>query len=157
MDYKLFLKKLYLNRKVNSIKSDYGKCLIIGGSKKYPGAPIIACLMAELTNCGYSAISVPSTIYNNAVNLVSPNTTHEVFSIDDDFYYSDDILADKLSSLYNELDFNKSKAVNGGILLSLGFKPSPLFSEIINQVSFLLAINELNKDNIEEYIKNRWC
>lgn len=71
--------------------------------------------------------------------------------------YNDDILADKLSSLYNELDFNKSKAVNGGILLSLGFKPSPLFSEIINQVSFLLAINELNKDNIEEYIKNRWC
>ena len=71
--------------------------------------------------------------------------------------FSDDNLAEKLNILYNELDFNKSKAVNGGILLSLGFKPSPLFSEIINQVSFLLAINELNKDNIEEYIKNRWC
>lgn len=71
--------------------------------------------------------------------------------------FNDDNLADKLNILYNELDFNKSKAVNGGILLSLGFKPSPLFSEIINQVSFLLAINELNKDNIEEYIKNRWC
>ncbi|MDY5051335.1 MAG: hypothetical protein SPF17_07915 [Candidatus Mucispirillum faecigallinarum] len=71
--------------------------------------------------------------------------------------FSDDKLAEKLNNLYKELDFNKSKAVNGSMLLSLGFKPSPLFSEIINQVSFLLAINELNKDNIEDYIKNRWC
>ena len=108
MDYKLFLNKLYLNRKVNSIKNDYGKCLIIGGSKKYPGAPIMACLMAELTNCGYSAISVPSTIYNNAVNLVSPNTIHEVFSIDDDFYYSDDILNYDSILFGNGININKN-------------------------------------------------
>ena len=55
------------------------------------------------------------------------------------------------------MDFNKAKAVNGNMLLSLGFKPSPLFSKIINETSFLLAINELNQDNIEEYIKTRWC
>lgn len=55
------------------------------------------------------------------------------------------------------MDFNTAKAVNGALLLSLGFKPSPLFSEIINETAFLLAINELKKDNIEEYIKTRWC
>lgn len=71
--------------------------------------------------------------------------------------YNDDGLATKLDNLYHTLDFNKSKAVNGALLLSLGFKPSPLFSEIIDHVAFLLAINELNQDNIKEYIKNKWC
>ena len=71
--------------------------------------------------------------------------------------FQDENLAEKLNSLYSSMDFNKAKAVNGSMLLSLGFKPSPLFSEIINETAFLLAINELNQDNIEEYIKNRWC
>ena len=69
----------------------------------------------------------------------------------------DNFYAEKLDNLYNLMDFNKAKAVNGALLLSLGFKPSPLFSEIINETAFLLAINELNQDNIEEYIKERWC
>ena len=110
MDYKLFLNKLYLNRNVNSIKNDYGKCLIIGGSKKYPGAPVMACLMAELTNCGYCAISVPSTIYNNAVNLVSPNTIHEVFSIDDDFLCNDEIIDSILN--YDSILFGNGININ---------------------------------------------
>ncbi len=71
--------------------------------------------------------------------------------------FQDDYLAEKLDNLYNLMDFNTAKAVNGALLLSLGFKPSPLFSEIINETAFLLAINELKKDNIEEYIKTRWC
>ena len=71
--------------------------------------------------------------------------------------FQDGNLADKLDNLYNLMDFNTAKAVNGALLLSLGFKPSPLFSEIINETAFLLAINELKKDNIEEYIKTRWC
>ncbi|MDE7314349.1 MAG: hypothetical protein K2N11_01455, partial [Mucispirillum sp.] len=71
--------------------------------------------------------------------------------------FQDENLSEKLNSLYSEMDFNKAKAVNGNTLLSLGFKPSPLFSKIINETSFLLAINELNQDNIEEYIKTRWC
>lgn len=71
--------------------------------------------------------------------------------------YNDDDLSNKLGSLYKTIDFNKAKSVSGSLLLSLGFKPSVLFSEIINHVSFLLAINELNRDNMEEYIKKRWC
>ncbi len=71
--------------------------------------------------------------------------------------YNDNELSNKISNLYKTMDFKKSKLINGSLLLSLGFKPSPIFSEIIYQVSFLLAINELNKDNMEEYIKSRWC
>lgn len=70
--------------------------------------------------------------------------------------FQDGNLADKLDNLYNLMDFNTAKTVNGALLLSLGFKPSPLFSEIINETAFLLAINELKQDNIEEYIKTRW-
>lgn len=71
--------------------------------------------------------------------------------------YDDTELSYKLSVLYKHMDFEKSKAVNGNMLLSLGLKPSPVFSEIIDNVSFLLAIDELKQDNIEEYIKDRWC
>lgn len=70
--------------------------------------------------------------------------------------YDDNVLYDNLLLLYNKIDISKSKHINGELLLSLGFKPSPIFSEIINQVSFLLAIEELNKNNMIDYIKNKW-
>lgn len=70
--------------------------------------------------------------------------------------FQDDNLSAKLKNLYNLMDFNKARAVNGALLLSLGFKPSPLFAKIINETAFLLAINELNQNNVEEYIKTRW-
>lgn len=112
-------------------------------------------------------ISIYSSIdYNNLRQCDDMSLKYFIFSHADlikniiiyiKINFQDENLSEKLNSLYSEMDFNKAKAVNGNTLLSLGFKPSPLFSKIINEISFLLAINELNQDNIEEYIKTRWC
>ena len=94
-----FFKDIYFNRKPDSIKSDFGKTLIIAGSKKYPGASFIASQFAELAGVGYVALSVPETIYNIAASKVSNNIIYEFFSSGDDFKWSDDY--SKVINCYN--------------------------------------------------------
>lgn len=98
-----FFKDIYFNRKPDSIKSDFGKTLIIAGSKKYPGASFIASQFAELAGVGYVALSVPETIYTIAASKVSNNIIYEFFSSGDDFIWSDDY--SKVIKGYNSVLF----------------------------------------------------
>lgn len=98
-----FFKDIYFNRKPDSIKSDFGKTLIIAGSKKYPGASFIASQFAELAGVGYVALSVPETIYNIAASKVSNNIIYEFFSSGDDFKWSNDY--NKVINGYNSVLF----------------------------------------------------
>lgn len=107
-----FFEDIYFNRKPDSIKSDFGKTLIIAGSKKYPGASFIASQFAELAGVGYVALSVPETIYNIAASKVSNNIIYEFFSSGDDFKWSND---------YN----NVIKGYNS-VLFGNGVNDSPL-------------------------------
>ncbi len=70
--------------------------------------------------------------------------------------FNGNTLADKLDIFYKKLDFKKANIVDGKLLLSLGLKSSAIFSKIIHDVSFKLALGELDKDNMASYIKNRW-
>lgn len=82
-----YLNRLYWQRAPQSVKGDFGKCLIIAGSKKYPGASFIACRFAELAGPGYVALAVPNSIYLSSINAISPNSIHELMSLDDDFFW----------------------------------------------------------------------
>lgn len=79
------VEELYFNRKPDSIKSDYGKALIIGGSKKYPNAPLISSMFCETSGAGYVALSVPQGIYQLAINRLSLNAICEDLGLGDDF------------------------------------------------------------------------
>lgn len=98
-----FFEDIYFNRKPDSVKSDFGKTLIIAGSKKYPGASFIASQFAELAGVGYVALSVPETIYTIAASKVSNNIIYEFFSSGDDFKWSDDY--SKVIKGYNSVLF----------------------------------------------------
>ena len=73
-----------------------------------------------------------------------------------EFNFNDNLLANNLIKAYKSLDFSKTTAVNGALLQKLGFKPSPIFTTILEETSFLLAINELTSNNIEDYIIKKW-
>ncbi len=70
--------------------------------------------------------------------------------------FKDSSLSHKLINLDNSLDYEKSKLINGAFLINAGYKPSPLFSQIIDETSFLLAKGELNHHNILEYVSSKW-
>ena len=72
------------------------------------------------------------------------------------FNFEDITLSNNILSCFHSLDFSKTKAVNGALLQKLGFSPSPLFTTILEETSFLLAIGELNSDNVCDYITNKW-
>ena len=90
-DIKEFIEKLFYNRPKTSIKSDFGKALIIAGSKKYPGAAFIATKLCEFASPGYVALAVPETIYIPSVNMISPNSIHEIYSNSDDFTFTKEV------------------------------------------------------------------
>ena len=75
MNDRLFLEmldKLYFHRDDNAIKSDNGRSLLIGSSKNFPNAALIAAEAAILSGNGYNAVSVPDEIYPIVFSRLSP-------------------------------------------------------------------------------------
>lgn len=83
------------NRDVNAHKGDFGKILLLCGSKGYTGAPALAALGALRTGAGLIFLGVPECIYSiEAIKLTEPI----VFSLPD----NDGKLADKSIPLIRE-------------------------------------------------------
>lgn len=70
--------------------------------------------------------------------------------------FRDEVMAEKLIHAFKSLDFKESSLINGSVLTSMGYTPSPVFSEIIKDVSFKLASGELDKNSMRGYIESRW-
>jgi NAD(P)H-hydrate epimerase len=60
--------QLFVNRDPSSNKSDYGRNLIIGGSRQYPGAPMISASFSSCSGVGYTALAVPDSIYQATIS-----------------------------------------------------------------------------------------
>lgn len=67
---------LLSQRDPHSHKGDYGKCYVLGGSRKYVGAPMIATRFALLGGPGYVTLSVPSSIEEASRVLVPFEVCH---------------------------------------------------------------------------------
>lgn len=61
-----------------------------------------------------------------------------------------------IADLKSSLNFDKSKFINGDYLINLGYKPSHMFSEIINVVAEKLALDLMETSEVEEYIKSNY-
>lgn len=59
---KEMINRLYWKREPDSIKSDFGRTLIVGGSSLYPFAPVISSHFAVLSGNGYTYLSVTDEI-----------------------------------------------------------------------------------------------
>lgn len=106
MDENLFqnmVKTLYLERKKDGIKSDFGKSLLIGGSRKYPNAILISASYSALSGNGYTALSVPNDIYPIVASRAPLTSIYElsVLEEDDIAYDAEDI--DRILSTYTSI------------------------------------------------------
>lgn len=101
MDLKTFINKTYYYDDNISIKSDKGRCLIIGGSCKYVGAPILASDFALLSGVGYTSISLPNDIYLYSIPLINKQCIKEILSNNnhDDFNIIDIDIFNKYDSI----------------------------------------------------------
>ena len=66
------MKKFFFKRKKKAHKGDYGKVLVVGGSKDYTGAPALSALAALRTGADLAVILTASHVAN-AVRKLSPN------------------------------------------------------------------------------------
>ncbi len=71
MEFEKMIDSLYLRRNDDSIKNDFGKVLLLGGSEKYPNAILISAALASVSGVGFVSIGVPGSIYV-AVSSKSP-------------------------------------------------------------------------------------
>ena len=87
--YSYMIKSLYLNRKDDGIKSDFGKTLIIGGSQAYPGAPLIAAKLCRYSGCGYVSLAVPETIFPLVFSKIPETIVHQhIQTRGDNFFFN---------------------------------------------------------------------
>lgn len=79
---------LYTKRKEDSIKSDFGRSLIIAGSRRYPLCVIIASNCCFAAANGYTALSVVDSIYPSIVSRMNPTQIIEPLLNDKDSFLS---------------------------------------------------------------------
>ena len=83
------------NRKNDSHKYDYGKVLILAGSSKYPGAPILSALGAQKIGAGL-------------VTLITPGDSSKILSLEPSIIYSslnkNNFDVSDLKNLNNEIE-----------------------------------------------------
>ncbi len=82
--------KLYFHRDQSAIKSDNGKSLLIGSSRNFPNATLIASECAILSGNGYNALSIPDDIYPIVFSRVSPLCIYQPITTEEDDYLSED-------------------------------------------------------------------
>lgn len=86
---------LFVNRNPESIKSDYGRNLIFGGSTSFPNAPIIAASFSSVSGVGYTGIAVPEETYIVAASRAPLTCVFENFKTIDECFMvkgNDDLL-----------------------------------------------------------------
>lgn len=81
--------RIYFHRDDNAIKSDNGRSLLIGSSKNFPNATLIAAESAILSGNGYNAVSVPDEIYPIVFSRISPLCISEEIPNKNDEFDSD--------------------------------------------------------------------
>ncbi len=59
-----------------------------------------------------------------------------------------------INELYNRVDINRAGLISGDTLLQKGVKPSVEFKVILEDLKILLSFNEINIEDINEYLKN---
>ena len=110
MDKTLFdsmIRDIYQNRKPDGIKSDFGKVLIIGGSKPYPLSVCIADKFASLSGVGYVSLAVDKSIYQIVASRVSLTSIFEISTRDEGIDLSNDTLR-KYDSILLKRNFYQS-------------------------------------------------
>lgn len=114
--------KLYFHRDQNAIKSDNGRSLLIGSSRNFPNATLIASECAALSGNGYNAVSVPDHIYPIVFSRISPLCIYQPIPCEDDDFSSDDfnylkgydsvLFGNGVSVSKNNYQFLKSLVIN---------------------------------------------
>lgn len=158
-----FVETLYKDRASHSIKNDYGKTLIIGGSNYYLGAPLISSMFALLSGCGYVAVSVPQCIKSSVLARLNLNVVIEDLADDNSFVVNDNSI--KIINKYDSILFGNGIAENkenelflktlinnchnlvidaGGINL-IANNNNLLIREINNKILLTPHIGELNR------------
>ncbi len=113
MGFKENLACLYCDRENNSIKNDFGKVLILGGSIHYPNAPLISSYFASKSGVGYVSLGVPSSIYDIVASKSILTNIFEPTDMDGDFLFYDEEHLKRICMDYSAILFGN------GILDSL--------------------------------------
>ncbi len=110
MEFESITKKLYHHRNSNSIKNDFGKTLILGGSRRYPLSVVISASFATLSGTGFVSLGVPSSIYPLVVSKAYPTWIYEPgMKESDSLSYSEGEL-EKISNSYSSILFGNGIA-----------------------------------------------
>ncbi len=105
MNFQDDIKKIYHDRQIDAIKNDFGKALLIGGSKKFPNGIVISSEFASISGNGYSALGVPSTIYPIVASRCNLTQIFEPSILDSDSVEYDPLRINVLAKTYQSILF----------------------------------------------------
>lgn len=108
-EFRNYVREFYWNRKDESIKSDFGKSLLIGTSRCYPNALTVAARLSACSGNGYTALSVPEINFPIVFSRISPLMIGENLTWHQDELVLDENLSQ--ASRYDSVLFGNGMAV----------------------------------------------
>ncbi len=164
MQIKAILKEVYKKRNSWSHKGDFGKILVVGGSKQYTGTPVLVGLAALKSGCDLVYIAAPKRAADIAASF-SPNlitcplegdfltSKHfkEIVNFDSDAIIFGNGLGEKSSSLCKLMwKTKKSSVVDGDALKFLPNKLGKNFVLTPHAGEFEILSGKQVSENIQE-------
>jgi len=145
-----YVKERLRPRPENSNKGDFGRVLLIGGSKLYSGAPKIACNALLKSGAGISYMMVPDAILQQAQAC---NTDAIIVGLKtaEDGHISD--CDDNIRAVLNFINKNKITAVGIGMGLSDNNETANFTAEILSKLEVPVCLDADGLWAITKYAK----
>ena len=145
-DAKVFFKK----RKRNVNKGDFGKAIVIGGSKKFPGSVLLSysALCALRAGAGYSVLAVPESLYGVYSARIPECIMETVSDNGTGIVYDEKTLANFLC--YDSIAFGMGMGVTEDVYESLKYIIQNYKGNLIIDADGINVLSLYGKDILEK-------
>ena len=148
------VKKLLPKRKRESNKGDYGRTVIVGGSKRYGGAAYLSALAALRSGVGYTTLCVPEGLQAGYF-LRLPEALLETVSGEDELRFHQAEF--KKLCVYDSIAYGMGLGMSEDVAMGVEYLLEKYQGKLILDADGINSLQLLEKERLDELFKNKKC
>ena len=146
------VKKLLPKRKRESNKGDYGRTVIVGGSKRYGGAAYLSALAALRSGVGYTTLCVPEGLQAGYF-LRLPEALLETVSGEDELRFHQAEF--KKLCVYDSIAYGMGLGMSEDVAMGVEYLLEKYQGKLILDADGINSLQLLEKERLDELFKNK--
>ena len=148
------VKKLLPKRKRESNKGDYGRTVIVGGSKRYGGAAYLSALAALRSGVGYTTLCVPEGLQTGYF-LRLPEALLDMVSGEDELRFHQAEF--RKLCLYDSIAYGMGLGMSEDVLMGVEYLLEKYQGKLILDADGINSLQLLGEERLNELFKKKKC